>query len=118
MPGLAGRLCWPWRVALYMAGREQITTLETSEMPAYLKIENIGVCPPEGFTVLGVSLADTSAHQGVIGQFGSGNKHAIAVCLRSNLSPIVFAGTLKLEFSTKPQTVTDGLASKEFGRVV
>ena len=30
-------------------------------MPAYLKIENIGVCPPEGFTVLGVSLADTSA---------------------------------------------------------
>ncbi len=29
-------------------------------MPAYLKIENIGVCPPEGFTVLGVSLADTS----------------------------------------------------------
>ena len=29
-------------------------------MPAFLKIENIGVCPPEGFTVLGVSLADTS----------------------------------------------------------
>jgi len=29
-------------------------------MPAYLKIENVGVCPPEGFTVLGVSLADTS----------------------------------------------------------
>jgi len=29
-------------------------------MPAYLKIENIGVCPPEGFTVLGVSLADTA----------------------------------------------------------
>ena len=25
-------------------------------MPAYLKIENVGVCPPEGFTVLGVSL--------------------------------------------------------------
>jgi hypothetical protein len=43
-----------------MAGREQITTLETSGMPAYLKIENIGLCPPEGFTVLGVSLADTS----------------------------------------------------------
>jgi hypothetical protein len=42
-------------------------------MPAYLKIENIGVCPPEGFTVLGVSLADTSDNQGVRGQFGSGN---------------------------------------------
>ena len=43
-------------------------------MPAYLKIENIGVCPPEGFTVLGVSLADTSDNQGVIGQFGSGQQ--------------------------------------------
>jgi len=87
-------------------------------MPAYLKIENIGVCPPEGFTVLGVSLADTSNNEGVIGQFGSGNKHGVAVCLRAGLAPAVFAGTLKLEFSTKPQTVTDGLASKDFGRVV
>lgn len=87
-------------------------------MPAFLKIENIGVCPPEGFTVLGVSLADTSDREGVIGQFGSGNKHGVAVLLRSELNPIVFAGTLKLEFGTKPQTVSDGLASKEFGRVV
>jgi hypothetical protein len=87
-------------------------------MPAYLKIENVGVCPPEGFTVLGVSLADTSAHEGVIGQFGSGNKHAVAVLLRHDLSPVVFAGNLRLEFSTRPQTVSDGLASKDFGRVV
>src|SRR5271155_2026187 len=87
-------------------------------MPAYLKIENVGVCPPEGFTVLGVSLADTSNHEGVIGQFGSGNKHGVAVCLRNDLAPIVFAGTLKLEFSTRPQTVSDNQASKEFGRVV
>jgi hypothetical protein len=29
-------------------------------MAAYLKIENPGVCPPEGFTILGVSLANTS----------------------------------------------------------
>jgi hypothetical protein len=89
-----------------------------SDVPAYLKIENIGVCPPEGFTVLGVSLADTSGHEGVIGQFGSGNKHAVAVLLRNGLSPVVFAGTLKLEFSTRPQTVADGVASKDFGRVV
>ena len=87
-------------------------------MPAYLKIENVGVCPPEGFTVLGVSLADTSTHEGVIGTFGSGGKHAVAVCLRNDLAPIVFAGTLKMEFSTRPQTVSDNQASKEFGRVV
>jgi hypothetical protein len=87
-------------------------------MPAYLKIENIGVCPPEGFTVLGVSLADTTDKEGVIGQFGSGNKHAVAVLLRHDLSPVVFAGTLRLEFSTRPQVVSDSQASKEFGRVV
>jgi hypothetical protein len=87
-------------------------------MPAYLKIENVGVCPPEGFTVLGVSLADTSDNAGVIGTFGSGSKHGVAVLLRNGLSPIVFAGTLKLEFSSRPQTVSDSQASKEFGRVV
>jgi hypothetical protein len=87
-------------------------------MPAYLKIENPGVCPQEGFTVLGVSLADTSTHEGVIGQFGSGNKHAVAVLLRHALAPVVFAGTLRLEFSTRPQTVADSQASKEFARVV
>lgn len=86
-------------------------------MPAYLKIENIGVCPPEGFTVLGVSLADTSDQQGVIGQFGSGNKHGVAVCLRNDIAPVVFCGTLRLEFFTKSQTVSDSQASKEFARV-
>jgi len=87
-------------------------------MSAFLKIENVGVCPPEGFTVLGVSLADTSTHEGVIGTFGSGCKHGVGVCLRNELAPIVFAGTLKMEFSTRPQTVADNQASKEFGRVV
>ena len=87
-------------------------------MPAFLKIENIGVCPPEGFTVFGISLADTSSNTGVIGQFGSGNKHACAVLLRNELSPVVFAGTLKLEFGTRPQIVSDTQATKEFNRVV
>lgn len=87
-------------------------------MSAYLKIENIGECPSEGFTVLGVSLADTSSNRGVIGQFGSGNKHSVAVLLRNNLPPIVYSGTLRMEFGTKPQTVADGIASKDFGRVV
>ena len=87
-------------------------------MPAFLKIENIGVCPPEGFTVLGVSLADTSTNEGVIGTFGQWIKHGVAVCLRNELSPVVFAGTLKMEFSIRPQTVSDSQASKEFGRVV
>lgn len=86
-------------------------------MPAFLKIENIGECPSEGFTVLGVSLADTSNNAGVIGQFGSGNKHSVAVLLRNNLSPIVYSGNLRMTFGTKPQTVKDGIASKDFRRV-
>lgn len=87
-------------------------------MPAYLKIENPGLCPAEGFTVLGVSLADTCNNAGVIGQFGSGSKNGVAVCLRNDVPPVVFCGTLRLEFFTKPQTVADGLASKDFARVV
>jgi hypothetical protein len=66
-----------------------------NNMPALLKIENVGVCPPEGFTVLGVSLADTTNNEGVNGQFGSGNKHGVGVCLRAGLAPIVFAGALR-----------------------
>ncbi len=86
-------------------------------MAAFLKIENIGTAPAEGFTVLGVSLADTTNQTGVIGQFGSGNKHGVAVLLRHELSPVVFAGPLKMEFFTKPQTVSDTQATKEFSRV-
>jgi hypothetical protein len=50
------------------------STLERSKdpMPACHKIENIGVCPPEGFTVLGVSLADTSDR-------GGGKQEALSV---------------------------------------
>ena len=54
----------------------------------------------------------------MIGQFGSGSKNGVAVCLRNEVPPIVFCGTLRLEFFTKPQTVADGIASKEFSRVV
>jgi hypothetical protein len=87
-------------------------------MPAYLKIENPGAVPPDAFTVLGVSMADTNKNPGVIGQFGSGSKHSIALLLRNDLQPIVFAGTLKLEFSTRPQVVSDAQATKRFERVV
>lgn len=83
----------------------------------YLKIENIGICPSECFTVLGVSLADTSSNS-VIGQFGSGCKHGIAVCLRNDLAPVVFSGKLKMEFGTRSQKVKDDLASKDVRRIV
>lgn len=87
-------------------------------MTAYLKIENPGVVPPEAITTLGVSMADTAKTPGVIGQFGSGSKHSIALLLRNEIAPIVYAGTLKLEFSTRPQVVSDTQATKHFERVM
>ena len=72
-------------------------------MATYLKIENPGVCPTAGFILLGASskrIADNDSPY-CIGQFGSGCKHAAAVCLRNNVSPVVFCGTLRLDFFTK-----------------
>jgi hypothetical protein len=87
-------------------------------MAAFLRIENPGVASSDAFTVLGVSLASTNSNPGVIGQFGSGSKHSVALLLRSGIKPIVFAGSLKLEFSTRPQIVSDSQATKHFERVV
>jgi hypothetical protein len=87
-------------------------------MAAFLRIENPGVASSDAFTVLGVSLASTNSNPGVIGQFGSGSKHSVALLLRSGIKPIVFAGSLKLEFSTRPQVVSDSQATKHFERVV
>lgn len=85
-------------------------------MAAYLKIENPGIAPSEAFTILGMSTKRGSNNQ--IGKFGSGNKHSVATLLRNKLAPIVFAGNLKMEFSTRPQTVNDGLKDNNFERVV
>lgn len=82
----------------------------------YLMIQNPGVAPPESFTLLGASTKRADAN--AIGKFGSGNKHGVAVLLRNNLQPIVFAGNLKLEFGTRKQEVNTGLNSHEFARVV
>ena len=71
----------------------------------YLKIENPGVCPIEGFTLLGATSKRGATNPNLIGQFGSGNKHAAAVLLRSALPPIVFCSNHKLEFGTKQGTM-------------
>ena len=66
----------------------------------HLMIENKGECPVEGFTVLGLSTARDDNDS--IGQFGSGNKHGMLLCMRHNLNPIVYTGKDKLEFFSKP----------------
>jgi hypothetical protein len=82
-------------------------------MKQYLLIENKGIAPVEGYTVLGFSTARDSKVQGVIGQFGSGANHAISVCLRLGLVIWVYCGKTRLEFSTETETVSDGIDTKE-----
>src|SRR5438874_1227594 len=87
-------------------------------MGAFLKIENPGVAPEEAFTLLGASTKRGSDNTATIGKFGTGNKHGVAVLLRNALAPTVFAGSLRLEFSTRGQVVNDGLKDTAFNRVV
>ncbi len=84
----------------------------------YLMIRNIGIAPVEGFTVLGVSTTRNSGNSDAIGQFGTGNKQAIALLLRNELQPVVFCGNLRLSFSVKEIIVEDSVTGEQrFGRV-
>jgi len=70
-----------------------------------LMIENKGVAPQEAFTLLGMSTARHSDVEGIIGQFGSGSKHAINVLLRRGLNIRVYCGLDRLVFGTERDTV-------------
>ena len=84
----------------------------------FLCIQNPGVAPVEGFTLLGVSLTRNCGVNGTIGQFGSGAKHAINTLLRSGLKLLIYCGKTRMEFTTREETITDGLVSKAIKRVV
>lgn len=71
-------------------------------MALFLKIENKGVAPFEGFTLFGATSKRTSNNPLVIGTFGSGSKMAVGTLLRANINPQVFCGLTKLQFHTKP----------------
>ncbi|MGA2258842.1 MAG: hypothetical protein ABSG53_29595 [Thermoguttaceae bacterium] len=89
-------------------------------MATFLKIENPGVCPIEGFILLGATskrLADNDSPY-TVGQFGSGNKHALNVLLRANLNPVVFCGNHRLEFTTKPGKMKALEGDTSYNRVV
>ena len=89
-------------------------------MATYLKIENPGVCPTEGFILLGATskrLADNDSPF-TIGQFGSGNKHAVNVLLRAKLYPIVFCGNHRLEYGTKPGKMKALEGDAAYNRVI
>jgi hypothetical protein len=83
----------------------------------YLKIENIGVCPSECFTMLGISTSRYSKNSDVIGQFGSGIKKSISLFIRKGLPPFIFSDLTRLEFFAKDLDINDGISSHRFNQV-
>jgi len=83
----------------------------------FLLVQNPGVAPTEGFTLLGVSTTRGCGVEGTIGQFGSGTKHAINVLLRAGLKVTVYCGKTRMEFLTREDRVNDGLGVKTIKRV-
>jgi len=73
----------------------------------YLLIENQGVAPVEAFTLLGDSGTRHKGLDGLIGQFGSGTKHAINLLLRKNVEFHIYCGRTRLEFFVEPCYVQD-----------
>lgn len=84
----------------------------------YLLIQNKGEAPLEGYTVLGYSSTRNCGTDNTIGQFGSGSKHAINLCLRNSLPVWVYCGKERLEFSLHNETINDGLRDDEVYHVV
>jgi hypothetical protein len=72
----------------------------------YLKIENPINSPisSEFWTIWGTTTKREVKKEDkrIIGQFGSGGNHAIALCLRQSINPIIFNENQKLEFFTQP----------------
>lgn len=64
----------------------------------FLRIQNPGVCDPELFKLLGATTK--GQNDNMIGQFGSGNKFGVAVCLRHGIKPVVWCGHTRLSFGT------------------
>lgn len=83
-------------------------------MPAYLKIENPGVAPAESFTLIGVSTKNTSRD---IGKYGSGTKNGLAVLLRLDNPPIVFAGNLRMDFGAERKIMDDGIRRQTYDQI-
>ena len=87
-------------------------------MTTYLKIENPGVCPIEGFTLLGATSKTGSNSAYCIGQFGSGTKLSAGVLIRAKLPPVVFCSKHKLAFSTKRGVMKALEGNTHYDRIV
>ena len=83
-----------------------------------LLIQNKGVAPVESYTLLGVITARDSGVEGIVGQFGSGAKHAVLVLMRAGLDLSIYCGKTRIRFETVDTIIDDGISSKTVKTVV
>ena len=69
----------------------------------YIRIKNNGLIEPNALHLLGASTKDDTK----IGQFGSGNKYALAYFIRNGYEPRIFSGKTELVVSTKKEIFRD-----------
>ena len=79
-------------------------------------IINDGAFPYELLSLVGASMTRDS--KGTIGQFGSGLKYSIALLMRKKLSPFIYSAGQVINFSTEQVTITDGVETKIFNRII
>jgi hypothetical protein len=71
----------------------------------YIRIKNIGEIEPQALHLVGAS---TKRHDSTkIGQFGSGNKYAMAFLLRNGYELKVFSGTREIPITTQKEIFRD-----------
>lgn len=88
----------------------------------YLLIANPGEAPVDSFFLLGASMTrrdrESGTSTGTNGQFATGLKHAIALLVKNDLTPIVYAGATKLLFYGVDHEINDGLTAHTFRKIM
>jgi len=68
----------------------------------WIKIKNTGLIEPQALSLIGASTKQNDSSK--IGQFGSGNKYALAYLLRNNYDVRIYSGLNEIKITTAKET--------------
>lgn len=71
----------------------------------YIRVTNAGEIEPQALHLVGASTKRNDSSK--IGQFGSGNKYALAYLLRNNYNPKIYSGVNQITIETKEESFRD-----------